>query len=162
MVALAAIVTACHRQAEPSPSSPEAHAIYREGRAIQAALGTGINYAEFGGMVRELATDVKLFGDRVQIDKTMDRDALTIIKSQDLLQAYVDSLTVWDMELRGGEDDSEELRTIAKRHGAAGNLDWGDPFAGKKVNYKKIRAAAWRTADSIQTELIILIEAPKQ
>ena len=152
---LAILSTGCHR---PSESRPQAHAVYRDARSIQAALETGISYAEFGGLVRELATDVKLFQDDVQLHKTMDQDALTIIRSQDLLQAYKDSLTVWGMELRGGEEDSEELRTIAKRYGAAGMLDWGDPFAGKKVNYTKIRTAAWRTADSIQNQLTPLIE----
>ncbi len=99
--------------------------VYAAAKAIEGSLGVGVKRSDYHDLLRALATQVSIAGDKVSSRR--EKEVLTLY--EDAISAYGDAETLWEMEEGtrrcGGELarwDRERLDSIAAKYAIPENV----------------------------------------
>lgn len=152
--ALALLLSACaqSRIQQPAPPQPLFPDLYRSARAVDAALGVGVLYADYSTLVRRMSEELVLTGDRVRFDPSAGADARSKRVFENygrLLELYKDAGRVWSLEIQDRKFASE-LPQLAKKYGVTGAIGGGEYI--RTVDFESIRQTIWSKATALQEQ----------
>lgn len=86
----------------PKSEAERFEGVHRAAVKIYASTGIGINYQEFGDLVRNLATEIAILKSGKEIGSIKGKLALEAYTG--VLEAYADSLKIWEAKIANSAD----------------------------------------------------------
>jgi hypothetical protein len=110
--------------AKPALNRARFDAVYRAGKAIEAAMPIGVDYSHMGELIQRFATELSIAAD--QADTEQEKEVIAAY--EDGLSAYRDSMTVWGWQLgqRLAPYRDERIPTLMKEYSVPPNATTGN------------------------------------
>lgn len=109
----------------------------RSVKSIQGATMTGVNYARFGELLQNLATEILIAKDQIKNPKQKE----LIDKYIAVFEIYKDSYEIWGFQLKSPPDEKTTVRVIANKYDFVVNPD--------AIDHSRMVQELWRVASEV-------------